>query len=144
MKALDLELTLSYILRVGRMKKMRIGEVSKLTDISTHTLRYYEKVGLIYPIQKDQGGIREYSEQDVSRLKFIKCMRGADVPIESLKIYIDLYDEGTHTYEERMAILKNEYVNMLQKQKDVEAGVEYLKHKIEVLEQNEIERKKRI
>lgn len=116
---------------------MKISEVSKLTDISTHTLRYYEKVGLIYPIQKKESGIREYSDQDVSRLKFIKCMRGADVPIESLKIYIDLYDEGQHTFEERMAILKREYQNMLQKQKDVEAGVKYLKYKIELLEENE-------
>lgn len=123
---------------------MKISEVSEITDISTHTLRYYEKVGLIYPIQKGKGGIREYTEQDVSRLKFIKCMRGADVPIESLKVYIDLYDEGDHTYEERMSILKNEYENMLQKQKDVEAGVEYLKHKIEVLEKNELDRKLKV
>ncbi len=123
---------------------MKISEVSEITDISTHTLRYYEKVGLIYPIQKGKGGIREYTEQDVSRLKFIKCMRGADVPIESLKVYIDLYDEGDHTYEERMSILKNEYENMLQKQKDVEAGVEYLKHKIEILEKNELDRKLKV
>lgn len=123
---------------------MKISEVSKITDISTHTLRYYEKVGLIYPIQKGKGGIREYTEQDVSRLKFIKCMRGADVPIESLKVYIDLYDEGDHTYEERMSILKNEYKNMLQKQKDVEAGVEYLKHKIEILEERELDRKMKV
>lgn len=123
---------------------MKISEVSKITDISTHTLRYYEKVGLIYPIQKGKGGIREYTEQDVSRLKFIKCMRGADVPIESLKVYIDLYDEGDHTYEERMSILKNEYKNMLQKQKDVEAGVEYLKHKIKILEERELDRKMKV
>ena len=123
---------------------MKISEVSEITDISTHTLRYYEKVGLIYPIQKGKGGIREYTEQDVSRLKFIKCMRGADVPIESLKVYIDLYDEGDHTYEERMSILKSEYENMLQKQKDVEAGVEYLKHKIEILEKNELDRKLKV
>lgn len=123
---------------------MKISEVSEITDISTHTLRYYEKVGLIYPIQKGKGGIREYTEQDVSRLKFIKCMRGADVPIESLKVYIDLYDEGDHTYEERMSILKKEYENMLQKQKDVEAGVEYLKHKIEILEKNELDRKLKV
>ena len=123
---------------------MKISEVSKITDISIHTLRYYEKVGLIYPIQKGKNGIREYTSQDVSRLKFIKCMRGADVPIDSLKIYIDLYDEGQHTYDERMMILKEEYENMLQKQKDVEAGVEYLKHKIKILERNEIDRKKKI
>lgn len=123
---------------------MKISEVSEITAISTHTLRYYEKVGLIYPIQKGKGGIREYTEQDVSRLKFIKCMRGADVPIESLKVYIDLYDEGDHTYEERMSILKKEYENMLQKQKDVEAGVEYLKHKIEILEKNELDRKLKV
>lgn len=123
---------------------MKISEVSTLTDISVHTLRYYEKVGLIYPIQKGKSGIREYSEQDVSRLKFIKCMRGADVPIDSLKIYIDLYDEGQHTYEARMAILKDEYDHMVQKQKDVDAGVKYLKQKIEGLEKNELERKLKV
>jgi DNA-binding transcriptional MerR regulator len=53
-------------------------------------LRYYERVGLISPVTRNESGIRNYSELDLERDKFIKCMRKAGIPIEVLIDYISL------------------------------------------------------
>ena len=57
-------------------------------DLSPDTIRFYEKKGLIGPIQRTKSGIRNYSEQDLKRIEFIKCMREADLPIDVLKKYV--------------------------------------------------------
>lgn len=53
------------------MKSYRIGEVAKRLKISIDTLRYYEKIDLLVPINRNSGGIRLYDESDISRIKFI-------------------------------------------------------------------------
>ena len=54
---------------------MTIKEVSKQFNISSATLRYYEKIGLMDPVTKNESGHREYEEKDLRRINFIKCMR---------------------------------------------------------------------
>ena len=49
---------------------MKINEVSKLYDISADTLRYYERIGLIPPVTRNESGIRDYSESDCNWVKF--------------------------------------------------------------------------
>lgn len=63
---------------------MTIKEVSSMFNLSNDTLRFYEGKGLIGPILK-KNGIRSYSENDLKRIEFIKCMRSAEVPIDVLK-----------------------------------------------------------
>lgn len=54
------------------MKNYRIGDVTKLTGLSADTLRYYEKIALLPPIDRTDSGIRVYDERDLSRLRFIR------------------------------------------------------------------------
>ena len=65
---------------------MKISEVAKKFDLTPATLRYYETMTLIPPVERDSGGIRDYSEEDLNWIEFIKCMRDAGIPVESLKI----------------------------------------------------------
>ena len=60
---------------------MKIAEVSERYNISSDTLRYYERVGLIPPVNRNISGIRDYNELDIRRVEFIKCMRSAGLPI---------------------------------------------------------------
>ncbi|AMC92790.1 hypothetical protein AOC36_01955 [Erysipelothrix larvae] len=120
---------------------MRIKEVSELLGISSHTLRYYEKVGLMRPVPKNGGGIRDYEEQDVSRLRFIQCMRSADVSIDILKQYIDLFDSPGDTTLQRKALLKDQYEIMQAKYQAMEEGLAYLEHKISLLDTNQLDTK---
>ena len=64
---------------------MKISEVSKKYGIPVDTLRYYEKAGLLPNVRKNSSGIRDYSESDCGWVEFIKCMRGAGLPVEVLK-----------------------------------------------------------
>ena len=63
---------------------MTIAEVSEKYGISPDTLRYYEKEGLLPPVKRTAGGIRDYGESDCGWVEFIKCMRSAGLPVEVL------------------------------------------------------------
>jgi len=73
---------------------MTIAEVGKKYGLSTDTLRYYERIGLLAPIPRTKGGIRDYGEIDCQAVEFIKCMRGAGVAIEALVEYVSLFQGG--------------------------------------------------
>ena len=84
---------------------MQISEVAKKFGMTPDTLRYYEKEELIGPIVKGKNGIRNYTEKDMQRIQFVKCMRVAGLEISFLKRYIKLLDEGDNTIKERKEIL---------------------------------------
>jgi DNA-binding transcriptional MerR regulator len=69
---------------------MKIAELSERYGISSDTLRYYERIGLIQPVNRNESGIRDYNEIDLKRVEFIKCMRSAWLPIEALIEYVGL------------------------------------------------------
>ena len=83
---------------------MKIAEVSEQYGISTDTLRYYERVGLIPHVNRNGSGIRDYNELDLRRVDFIKCMRSAGLPIEVLIEYVALVQQGDKTIEARKEI----------------------------------------
>lgn len=110
---------------------MTIAEVAKKYDLSTDTLRYYERIGLVPPITRTASGIRDYKEKDLGWVEFIKCMRGAMVSIEALAEYVSLFLKGDSTHEARKAILKEEYEALLVKIETLQKGADRLKYKIE-------------
>ena len=83
---------------------MTISEVSKKYDISTDTLRYYERVGMIPPVKRTAGGIRDYDEESFRWIEFAKCMRSAGLPIEALVEYVALFRQGESTFDARRAL----------------------------------------
>ena len=115
---------------------MTIKEVAEKFDMTNDTLRYYEKVGLVGPVKKNSSGIRDYSEEDLKRIEFIKCMRSAGISIEVLKKYVDLYDEGESTKLERQHLLEEEQDKLEEKIKTMTEALEKLKYKIELYKTN--------
>ncbi|MBO1679954.1 MerR family transcriptional regulator [Bittarella massiliensis (ex Durand et al. 2017)] len=85
---------------------MTIAAVSRTYDLSADTLRYYERIGLIPPVHRSAGGIREYDEEDCRWGEFIKCMRGAGLPIESLVEYVALFQQGEETAPARKLLVE--------------------------------------
>lgn len=109
---------------------MTIKEVSEKFDISQDTLRYYERVGLIPPVARTAGGIRDYQQSDLNWVEHAVCMRSAGVPIEALIEYVKLYQQGDSTFEARRQLLQEQY-DILQEQKEqIEATMERLKYKV--------------
>lgn len=111
---------------------MTIKEVSEKYDLTNDTLRYYEKVGLIGPVKKNKSGIRDYTEEDLKRIEFVKCMRSAGLSIEVLKEYIDLFAEGKKTEKARKELLKRERENLRKKIEKMQEAYERLNYKIDV------------
>ena len=113
---------------------MKIAEVSEQFGLSADTLRYYERVGLIPPVHRSEGGIRDYDELDLRRVDFIKCMRGAGLPIEVLIEYMGLVQQGDSTIEARKEILIEQRDLLAARLAEMQKTLDLLNHKVEVYE----------
>ena len=109
---------------------MTITEVAEKYGLSTDTLRYYERVGLIAPVQRTKGGIRNYGEIDCRAVEFIKCMRGAGVAIEALVEYVSLFQKGDKTRKARRDILLKERDLLMVRFTEMQKALDKLNFKI--------------
>lgn len=123
---------------------MKIAEVSQQYDISTDTLRYYERVGLIPPVNRNGSGIRDYTELDLRRVDFVKCMRSAGLPIEVLIDYVELVQRGDETINARKEILKEQRTLLVTRMKEMQKTLDILDHKIEVYESAVLTKEKKV
>lgn len=110
---------------------MTIAEVSKKLNISADTLRYYERIGLIPPVPRNKSGIRDYDDNSIGWINFIKCMRKAGLQIEVLIEYVALYQIGDSTNEARKNLLMEQREELLAKINELKETLEYLNKKIE-------------
>ena len=99
-----------------------IGQVAKKTGLTTHTLRYYEKEGLLPFIKKSGSGLRVFSETDLDWLALIECLKGTGMPLKDIKQYIDWFIEGDATLHKRLDMF------VRQKQKLEEQMAQLQKH----------------
>ena len=123
---------------------MKIAEVSEHYGISSDTLRYYERIGLIPPVNRNRGGIRDYGDIDVRRVEFIKCMRSAGLPIEVLIEYVGLVQQGDGTMKARKEILMEQRELLAARMKEMHKTLDILDHKIEGYENAVLKREKEI
>lgn len=119
---------------------MTIKEVSKMYNLSPDTLRFYEKKGLIGPVKKTSGGIRDYEEEDLKRIEFIKCMRSAEIPVIVLKEYVDLFSAGDETIKERRKLLEEQKHILEEKIAKMQEAYEKLNKKIDMYYSGELEK----
>ena len=111
---------------------MNIAEVSQKYAMSADTLRYYERIGLIPPVNRNKNGVRDYTEEDCRWVEFAKCMRGAGLQIEALIEYVALYQQGDDTSEARREILIEQRRQLAERLSDMQKTLERLNFKIEV------------
>ena len=109
---------------------MTIKEVSQKYNISSDTLRYYERVGMIPPVTRTAGGIRDYIESDLGWVELALCMRGAGLPVEAMIEYVKLCQQGDSTIEARMLLLKEQMETLLEQKAQIESTIKRLDFKI--------------
>ena len=119
---------------------MQISEVAEKFGLTQDTLRYYEREGLIGPISKGKNGIRNYSEEDIKRIQFVKCMRTAGVEISMLKKYIKLLDGGDNTVKERREILVEQRKILKKKLDAMQEAYDKLNMKIDLYDKNMLDK----
>ena len=109
---------------------MTIGEVSEKFDITTDTLRYYERIGLIPPVPRKNNGIRDYDETACKWVSFIKCMRAAGVQIEALIEYVALM-QADSGLQRRKDILIEQRARLVEQAERLRTTIERLNYKID-------------
>lgn len=114
---------------------MTIAEVSRKYDISADTLRYYERIGLIPPVPRTRGGLRDYGEESCGWIQLMKCMRAAVVQIEALIEYVDLFQQGDATLDARKALLVEQRDQLVSRMAEMQASLDLLNQKIDRYEQ---------
>ena len=114
---------------------MTIAEVSRKYDISADTLRYYERIGLIPPVPRTRGGLRDYGEESCGWIQLMKCMRAAGVQIEALIEYVDLFQQGDATLDARKALQVEQRDQLVSRMAEMQASLDLLNQKIDRYEQ---------
>lgn len=112
-------------------KTYKIGEISKITNLTIDTLRYYEKEGLITPA-RDQNNIRMYSDSDIRWIQFIKKLKQTGMPLKNIKEYSNLRDQGDSSINERLSLLYEQKQRLEQNSKQLEEHILFLNNKIDI------------
>src|SRR5215216_6346978 len=87
--------------------KLTIQEVTKATGLSAHTLRYYERIGLIHPIEREENTRRLYTEEDIGWIDFLLKLRATGMSIKEMQRYAELQRQGDATLPQRVEMLKS-------------------------------------
>lgn len=104
-----------------------IGQAAEKMGLTAHTLRYYDKEGLLPFVQKSASGLRVFSDSDIEWLVMIECLKSTGLQLKDIKQYIDWYREGDSTLDKRLELLK-------QQKKKVDEQMEQLKKHKEKLD----------
>jgi DNA-binding transcriptional MerR regulator len=88
------------------MPGITIAEAARQTGISAHTLRYYERIGLLDRVARD-GDRRRFDADDLARVEFLRCLRATGMPIRRMREYVDLVRQGSTTNDDRRRMLED-------------------------------------
>ncbi|MBU4439150.1 MAG: MerR family transcriptional regulator [Acetobacterium sp.] len=116
-----------------------IKEVSALTGLSAHTIRYYDKVQLFPFLHRNNQNIRVFCDADIEWIHLIQCLRKTDLSIDTIKRYVELNQLGDDTLKERYQIICNQETELLKELEKIKFGLHCLEKKKEFFE-NELNR----
>ncbi|MFI6443682.1 MerR family transcriptional regulator [Kitasatospora sp. NPDC050543] len=115
-----------------RTPRHTISEVAAASGLSAHTLRWYERIGLLDPVDRTYSGQRRYSDADLSRLAFLGRLRLTGMSVADMLRYVELVRSGEHTYDDRRELLVAHREEVRQRIADLHATLAVLDLKIEM------------
>jgi len=107
--------------------ELSIAEAAEMSGLSAHTLRYYERAGLLEPVGRNGSGHRRYRAADLERITFLARLRATGMPIREVRRYAELMQAGEATNGERLALLETHRSTVL-------AGLEATARNLELVE----------
>ncbi len=112
---------------------LSIAEAARATGVSVHTLRYYERPGLVVtPIDRSSGGWRRYHQLDLDWITVCTKLRATGMPIKTIRRYAELVSAGHGNEQERLALLESHRVEVAAKLAELQENLELIEHKIDV------------
>jgi DNA-binding transcriptional MerR regulator len=119
--------------RPGPQAGLSIAEAARRTGVSVHTLRYYERAGLVVtPIDRTYGGRRRYQQEDLRWIKICTKLRATGMPIKGIRRYAELVSAGPGNEQERLALLEAHRDEVTARLAELQENLEMIDHKIDV------------
>ena len=115
--------------------KLTIQEVSQATGLSAHTLRYYERIGLIHPIEREENTRRIYTEDDIGWIDFLLKLRATGMSIKEMQKYAKLQRQGDGTLPQRVEMLKSLQAKVETRMSELNEHLKLICYKIEIYQQ---------
>ena len=112
--------------------KLTIQDVTKATGLSAHTLRYYERIGLIHPIEREENTRRCYTVDDVGWIDFLLKLRATGMSIREMQRYAELQRQGDETLPERVEMLKSLRDRVETRIEDLNEHLKLIYYKIDI------------
>src|SRR5206468_1364230 len=100
------------------------------TGLSAHTLRYYERVGLIHPIGRAENTHRRYTADDIGWLDFLNKLRATGMSIQQMHAYAELQRQGDETLPQRLAMLKEHQSRVEARLADLQEHLKFIRYKV--------------
>ena len=107
-----------------------IQDVSKKTGLSAHTLRYYEKEGLLSHVDRSPGGFRQYTDEDMEALGLICCLKNTGMSLQEITRFVSLTHEGDQTLKERVELLREHRENVIHRMQEMQKYLEKVTWKL--------------
>lgn len=111
-------------------QELTIAEAAQRTGLAAHTLRYYERIGLLDPVDRVAGGQRRYTEADLAWLRFLQRLRATGMSIRDMQAFADLRRRGESTVTERRELLERHRDEVLHRIEELQADLRALTDKI--------------
>lgn len=124
------------------MSELTITQLSQKLNISSDTIRYYERIGLLPEVPRRENGNRYYDEKLQKWLEMLLCLRHSGLSVEVLYEYVELLQQGDQTLKSRQQILEDQVQVLQQKQNDIQQSIDRLNHKISLYQSGEIKQHK--
>lgn len=115
---------------VDMKNSLTIDEVAKRTGLSAHTLRYYERIGLIARVPRAAGGQRRYTASEMAWIEFLLCLRTMNMPVRQMQAFAGLRSEGDVTIPERREMLEKHLLAVNDLIRNMQQSVAVLENKI--------------
>ena len=109
---------------------LTIAEAAARAGVSVHTLRYYERAGLLTPIERNVSGHRRFTPEDVEWIVVCKRLRATGMPIRRIRAYAELVRDGDGNEADRLALLEAHREEVRERLAEVSRNLELIDYKI--------------
>src|SRR4051812_1344908 len=110
---------------------LTIQEAAEVTDLTVHTLRYYERIGLLMPIGRAANGHRRYSQQDINLIRTLNLWRQTGMSLDDIQEYVKLVQEGDSTASKRRALLEAHRQSVVSQMEELQDTLNLIDFKIQ-------------
>jgi DNA-binding transcriptional MerR regulator len=109
---------------------MTIAEAARAAGLSAHTIRYYERAGLLAPVERNGSGHRSFTREDIEWMVVCTRLRATGMPIRRVREYAELVRAGDGNEAERLALLEAHREQVVARLREIERNLELIDYKI--------------